>query len=252
MKLKYAPYSFSKIESFTSCKRKFKHTYIDKLYFPISNIALEKGSYIHKCLEDWVKKDNKRPEFNFKLSTQEDIQNYNNIVDNFIDSPLGKKYFQSLKILGTETKFGLKIDENNQLIETNYYNKKAFIRGMIDQMSSSDGKIVVVDWKSGKVPDEPKSDQVMLYALWIMTKDDSVNKVESNFVYIEHNIEKQFIYTRDELPSMRKKFAMKVKSIENETEFPKNITALCDWCSFKQNGICDTSSTLDEFSRFVK
>lgn len=252
MKLKYAPYSFSKMESFASCKRKFKHTYIDKLYYPISNIALEKGSYIHKCLEDWVEEGNKRPSFNFKLSTPENIQDYNNIVDTFIDSPLGEKYFRTLNILGAETKFGLKIDDNNQLIETNYYDKGALLRGMIDQMSSTENRIVVVDWKSGKVALEPKSDQVMLYALWIMTSQPNVNEVESNFVYVEHNIEKQYVYTRDQLPEMRKNFAMRIKSIELETEFPKNITALCDWCSFKEHGDCDTSSTIDEFSRFVK
>ncbi|MFW6311771.1 MAG: PD-(D/E)XK nuclease family protein [Nanoarchaeota archaeon] len=41
--MKYNPYSVSKIETFESCKRKFKLQYIDKIKVPDIRYHLEKG-----------------------------------------------------------------------------------------------------------------------------------------------------------------------------------------------------------------
>ena len=56
--MKFSPYSFSKIGTFSQCPYRFKLQYIDKIKIPFEiNIALEKGKYIHSLIEQYIKNE---------------------------------------------------------------------------------------------------------------------------------------------------------------------------------------------------
>lgn len=240
--MKYNPYSFSKISTF-SCPMKFKLNYIDKIRVKTSNIALEKGSYIHQMLEDYSKSV-EDSNFEFRLSTPEQIREYQEIFQNFVDSPEGHKYLDP-EPFGVELEFALKI-EDKKLVPTNYHNKQALIRGKIDHaIRPSVNRMILLDWKTGKVKDVPDVLQVLVYAVWCFYNFPEVDVVDTAFVYVEHSQSKEYTFTRANLKKFEEKMLQKIIEIELAKEFPKRETALCNWCDYRKQGICTETNNAD-------
>ncbi len=115
---KYAPYSFSKINTHKQCNRKFKYSYIVKAKRDHRDrTALLKGGAVHSILENYPEKSK------HKLAP-----NYQNIADIFINSELGRKYLFLNSI--REYKFGLTLD----LEPCEYKTKNVLFRGFIDHI----------------------------------------------------------------------------------------------------------------------
>ena len=96
--MKFAPYSFSKLNTHKSCNRKFKYNYIDKAPRDKTDMtALLKGGAIHSIIEH-------HPE----PTTHKLAPKYQHIVDNFICTNLGEKYLTQDSI--REFDFGLTQD----------------------------------------------------------------------------------------------------------------------------------------------
>jgi len=259
MSLKFVPYSFSKMDVFSQCPLKFKFQYIDKIYFKSTHVAFEKGSYIHLVLENHanfggidIEKAITDTSFKFRLSTPENIDVYKNIIRTFVNSDIGVKYFKTFEIKSAEQQFGL-INEGTKLVDTSYFNKKALLRGKIDQISfdPKENEWNIIDWKSGSVPETLNPKQIGMYALWFMTKYPEVGVVNTTFVYIEHSKEKLIRYTRDDLPALRQLYAMDIKKIELESNFNKKESHLCVFCDYRKHGLCEEEKpSTHEFSMF--
>lgn len=242
--MKFNPFSFSKINTFLFCPMKFKLSYIDKIRVKNSNIALEKGSYIHQRLEDHSNSI-ALTNFNFRLSTREQILEFDNIVDTFINSELGMKYL-------TPTTFGVELDfalllEDKKLRATNYYNKEALIRGKIDHAIQNGNVMTLLDWKSGRVRDEPDVLQVVVYALWCFITYPEIETVQAAFVYVEHGEEKSFTFHRDSIEQLQGAVLRNIAKVEVAEDYPKKESNLCQWCDYRKNGYC-TAETGQEFA----
>ena len=261
MALKFAPYSFSKISTFTQCPKKFKHQYIEKIYFKSDNIAFEKGNYIHLMLENLAhpklsyERNNDlmnaveliitNTTFKFRLSSQEKIEEYKNIFRKFVASNLGKKYFVDYKIISAEEQIGIRLNEDRTMETVNYFDKSATIRGKVDQISEHNGTIHILDWKSGSVPKEINDKQVKLYAWWYMLNNPTIDEVTTTFVYVEHNKEKTATYKRSEMPEFKQMYGSQLKEIEIEVKFERKESYLCKWCDYRQNGLCDEMNSIN-------
>ena len=128
---KYAPYSFSKMDSWLKCPKKFYYSYIEKPDIEIQpSPILEKGTLFHAVLEYDIK--DKLEDFScdskFEALTDEDIDNIleqaclfteQSAIYKRIKKIQGKKY--------TELEFFL----NKNLEPTDGYNS-ALLRGFID------------------------------------------------------------------------------------------------------------------------
>ena len=252
--MKFTPYSFSKMGSFHQCPRKFKLQYIDKIKIPFeTNIALEKGKYLHHLIECDLK--NEKGNFVFKLSKDEDKNKYRQIFNNFIVSP-HYNFFKSLKEKYIEQGFSLILDPSrqgkNKLIPENYKNgKNVLVRGFIDFLAIKDDvnqkTAIIVDWKSGKYKEDQNEMQVMIYSIWAFLRFSQIEKVETYFYFIEHNKFVSRTYYREQLNELIKNMIDYIKPIEKASQFPKNITALCDWCPFKKFGHCDGEHDFGNF-----
>ena len=254
--MKYSPYSFSKINLFETCPRKFKYKYIDKIRTEFKmNDVLEKGSYIHLMLEELAKNDMvaQNVAYNFKHSTEEQIQEYKGIFHDFVFSDIGHHYLNNpeQKFFGAEVEFGVIIEEGKWR-STSYWNKKALFRGKIDHANSGDGTMHLLDWKSGKVSAFPAPLQLVMYAVWCFLEFPDVHTVQTAFVYLEHGKEKQYIFKREILEALMKKVAEKIYNIEHETEFPMNETKLCEFCEFRLQGICSPKSGIEFADELMK
>ena len=248
--MKYTPYSFSKLGSFHQCPRKFKLQYIDKIKIPFeTNIALEKGKYLHHLIECDLK--NEKENFIFELSKEEDKQKYRQIFNDFIITP-HYNFFKSLKEKYIEQGFSLRIDSTkrgkNKIIPDNYKNgKDVLIRGFIDFLAIKDETAIIVDWKSGKFKENQNEMQVIIYSIWAFLKLPQIKKVETYFYFIEHNKFVTRTYYKEQLNELIKKMIEYIQPVEKASQFPKNVTALCDWCPFKKFGHCDGEHDLNNF-----
>jgi len=119
--LKFAPYSFSKINTFVQCPRKFKYSYIDKLpRGETDKTALYKGSALHNILENYP-----------NAGTHKLAPKYQPIIDKFLKS----KY---LHYLERESVKELSIGLTPQLTPCEYKDKSAMFRGFIDYFTIID------------------------------------------------------------------------------------------------------------------
>lgn len=239
MKYSYGPYSHSRIDTFFQCPKKFKLNYIDEIKIDFKDsLATEKGSYLHQVLEYNII-NKKYPEFEFKLIT--DLKELYVLRDNILKT----KYYQSLKSKfskATEAYVELSFGLDDNIIPVSYEDTSLF-RGHIDLFMKKDDKAIIYDYKSGKLKDKryQKYDQVEMYVMWAFKKYSDLQEIITGYYYIEHDIVYKKKYIRSDLEPIIKKFMEKLDIIENEKKYNKNVTKLCLWCSFYNEGYCELS-----------
>lgn len=233
--MKFIPYAYSKISCYNTCPRKFKFSYIDKIKVFSQNKALEKGTRVHQIIELWHPKmyEKNLPLFNYSLLDEDEQKNVEKLALDFCKSDLGIEYLLHPGSLGHEIHMGL----DKRLQPTNYHNPEALLRGKIDYLIKTGDTVKVVDWKTGKVPDQMYMDnkQVMLYAIWVFNMFKDVEVVMADYVYVEHNERYTFSFTKEFYKNYTKTYADNIKKIEIDNEFEKNPGVLCNWCDFKEN-----------------
>lgn len=233
--LKYSPYSFSKIDSYSSCPRKFKHSYIDKIKIDKEQVHLLKGKFIHNLLELY-RNPNKASIKQKKLNINpEDQKAYKELTAAFIASKTGQKYLKG-NCIGREVEiaFDYKLDM------CGYWDQECLFRGSIDRLNKiNDDTIMVIDWKTGKFdPKRATKRQLKYYALWCFMEYPEIKNVECHYVYIETSDVKEYIYTKDSMKKTMKELLLRIKTIEKAPLFVKNRTALCSYCDFFKHGDC--------------
>ncbi|MCK5535402.1 MAG: PD-(D/E)XK nuclease family protein [Bacteroidales bacterium] len=239
--MRFSPFSFSKMDVYEKCPYKFKLLYIDKLGTYVPNLAMERGSYIHTLLENETKKE--ETTFNFKIATPEEQNECFDIFLEFKCSELGKSYLNVPS--EAEVNFGVKAS-NGLFIPCSYWDKEALFRGKIDHSIVEGTRIQLLDWKTGKVSGFPAPLQLVMYAVWAFLKYPHIDTIRTAFVYVEHTEEKVYTFNRKHMNMLQKKILEKIGSMENDKQFSKNETALCDYCDFRSAGIC-APVTHDEF-----
>ena len=218
--MKFSPYSYSKISTFESCKKKFDYTYITKIKLkPKYNEALLKGGAVHSILEDY-------PE----ASSHKLAEKYYPSVKTWIESPRG----QSILTVPSqnEISFGL----NSRLEPVEYKDKTAMFRGFIDRIFVKDSKIVIMDYKTGKYrePQYQTYDQLMFYAVWFFQKFPEVLEIKIIYEYVEHLESNELDLHRDNLGNYKMQLVKLIHSIETCEDFSKNLTKLCDYCDYQE------------------
>lgn len=188
--------SYSQIDTFHQCPRKWTYRYIDDLRFDEQNIHLDYGSAVHKGLENAFLelKDNN------KLSNQEMLQ----VVETFSrDYQYGdpqeelyrfaiedmkrlinyQGFYEKIKdkeIVGVEDEFDLKIPTMfcGEEVEIN-------IKGFIDLIyRDSDNKLVVVDHKTSKKKfDKNKRRNNLQIPIYFMAIKDKYGEYPKSGIY---------------------------------------------------------------------
>lgn len=218
--MKFAPYSFSKLSTHKQCNRKFKYNYIDKAPKDKTDMtALLKGGAIHSIIEHYPN------ETSHKLAPK-----YQHIVDKFISTNLGEKYLTVDSI--REFDFGL----TKKLGPTSYSDKDALFRGSVDFICTIDKVLHLCDWKSGKYKD-PKwqeYDQLMFYGIYFFQRYPTIDTIKISYVYVEHDdLENAIVLERKFLDTYVSQLIELINNVENDIDYNKNPSKLCDYCDFK-------------------
>ncbi len=230
MNFKYAPYSASKIKKFYECPLLFKYKYIDKLKVPfVEKIAFEKGKFFHYVLENYPKIPEK--DFNFKLSSISDIDDYGELLKDLLKEPQLKELLVNDDII--EKEFWFKIMDTEGRIK--------LFQGQIDYLRIGSDKITIVDWKTGKqwgTDGSLEDPQVLIYAVWAFQEYPEINTVEASYYYLEQNKVVGYTFERSEHLDKIKSFLFKkINKIEDEDEFERTQHRFCHYCDYFE--ICE-------------
>lgn len=272
----YNNLSYSQIETFEQCPKKWSFRYIDKIVIEMQNIHLDYGSAVHQGLENAFKdlRDN------HSLSEEDLLQTVNTLSYDYAygdaKSELYKYAIEDMKrlinyqgfyekikdkeIVGIEDEFNLKIPAmfGGEDTEIN-------IKGYIDLIyRDDDGKLVVVDHKTSKKKFDKKTRrtnlQIPIYFLAIKDKYGEYPKAGIyNFTklndYQESLFAEKVTVEQEELMNKRnpkeiwaKDPTNTVKDIVHAFKDMNNIklretakpSKLCYWCDY--NVICPNAS----------
>ena len=241
-------YSHSRLGTFQQCRYKYKLQYVDKIKVKTpTTIEAFMGNLVHEALEK-LYKDLKYQ----KLNSKEDLlsffkdswektwddnilianreyskENYGDMGIKFISDYYDHyKPFDSLRTVGLETENRLDLENGNR-----YH-----IR--IDRLAcDSEGNYYVCDYKTNnrlKAQGELDEDrQLAMYSLWVRKNFRDCKSVKLVWYFLAFDKEMVSERSDEQLQKLKVDTESLIKEIESCTDFPTNVTALCDWCVFK-------------------
>jgi putative RecB family exonuclease len=244
-------YSHSRISCFETCPYQYKLKYIDRIKPEIENtIESFMGDLVHRALERLyinlrfqkiTSKEELLKIYNdlWEEEYSEEIlivksdrgfsqENYRLMGEKFLSDYYDRYHpFNQLTILGIETK------DRMMLPDGNYWHVR------IDKFACDDnGNYYVCDYKTNsrmKEQQEADSDrQLALYSAWVKKKFKDAKSVKLLWHMLAFNKDVISERTDEQIEELQKEVVEKIKEIENTTEFPRNISGLCDYCGYKK------------------
>jgi hypothetical protein len=226
--MKYAPYSFSKIQTFFDCQKKFEFTYVNKIdidrdyedpsYF-------KRGRFLHAYIANRLNggDGSKLRQYDVESDVKMDLVD---CADQTLEHEL-ISFTYDFETNMVESYISL--DKN--LCPTKVKEKSA-LGGYIDYYAVQDDYGMLVDWKTGKSHSDPNYSQLELYAIWTFQKFPQIQEIDLVFFYVEHNKFALKTITPDDVEDLKLELMSKIDIIENTDEFQINETKQCLKCPF--------------------
>lgn len=129
----------------------------------------------------------------------------------------------------TEKGFNIKLTSNGDLYT---------VRGVIDRIDKEEGKVKIVDYKTGKPKEKltfEEKEQLLIYQIAI--EDLFREEVGSlSFYYLDNNSEAEFVGSREDIAKVKEKIIGTIEDIKKGVFQPKP-SQLCKFCDFFE--ICE-------------
>lgn len=211
-------WSFSALNTFENCARKFWAVRVAKLVSDF-NKANVQGDDEHKCFDANLKKGTPLPP---------SLAGYQPTLDRVRQMP--GQLFSEYSMALTQQFVPCKgTDWNN-----------VWSRSIADVLVVDGHKATLIDWKTGKVPktykDTNPADQMEIAAAHVWRHFPQVQDVNTIYIYLQHNEARDFKFSRgpDEariwnsvMPRVRNLEKAKALDI-----WPANPNPLCGWCPY--------------------
>ena len=204
-------WSWSRIECFEQCPRKFELQNIIKAsnFKFIENETTKRGKRVHKDLENAL----------LGQPLPEDLAHVKPIVDRIL-----AKF--------PDVQPERKVSWDKDFKPTSYFNTdRTMFRAELDVLAVNGKMAIIYDWKTGKVRDKP--DQLRLYAAVIFILYPEVETVHTAFIFVDHQEIKDAIYHRNQFEKMWSNFEERADLIlaaHEEGRWPPRKNYLCNWC----------------------
>lgn len=237
-------FSYSQIETYDRCPKLYEYRYLLRVPEPES-AALSFGSSVHRSLElfynDFIRGEsvNIKTLLNYyrqsflplgylsKALQERTFKHGEQLLSNYF-----RQYFDAnTQTIATEKRFTLKLKDPQQ-------SKEYLITGVIDRLDKKGNSYEIVDYKTGKMPQESalrNSLQLGIYAL-AATDPEFLNidpeQVKLTYHYLEQG--KRFVVetTADKIEKTKTKVLSTLAKLTGGNFLP-NPGFYCDFCPFK-------------------
>ncbi len=243
-KLNLTQFSYSQLETYNMCPLKYKYQYVLKI--PTSpGAAAAFGSTIHVVLQKFYEGFMQDKSYGLNhlnnllevhwdpagYSSQRHAKRMKEEAKDMLEQFFKKYHVPDLDVLNLEKFFKIRVDD------------KTFLSGKIDRVDQkADGKIEIIDYKTGKMPKEKelqKSLQLSIYALAATDEGlykKEIDKVDLTFYYLQDMQKVTMNRTLEDLSSVQSQ-VNEITSKINSGEFPANVGPWCEFCDFRM--ICE-------------
>jgi hypothetical protein len=211
--MKAKAWSFSALNNFESCPKKYWHLSIEKDVKEEEGEAILYGKKVHKALELLVRDGTPLPQ---------ELAHMKPYVQQFIDADVTKLCEQQLAITAD---FG----------PTDWRDwSGAWCRAVIDLALVGDTHAVLIDYKTGKVKDDGFV-QLSLAAVIFMVHHPKINVVDVGYLWTEAKGKvSKARYTRDQITEVWNSLLPRVGKFQaayEQTNYPARPSGLCrNWC----------------------
>jgi DNA helicase-2/ATP-dependent DNA helicase PcrA len=239
-KLNLHQFSYSQLETYETCPLKYKFQYVMKIPTAPGSAA-SFGSTIHMVLQKFY--EGFLQDKNYGLnhmqnlleihwdpagySSQKQAKQMKEEAKAMLEQFFNTFHTKEIEVLSLEKFFKIKVDD------------EVFLTGKIDRVDQkADGRIEIVDYKTGKMPDEKelkKSLQLSIYAMAATDKGlykKEIDKVDLTFYYLQ-GMEKVTMNRKMEDLSTVQEKVNQITSKIKAGEFPAKVGPWCDYCDFK-------------------
>lgn len=213
------PLSFSRLSVFESCPAKFDYLYVSKRVQDQANEASAYGDRVHKVLE--AKGRQELDESTLSEEGRTTIDRWGGLVDKVLNRD-GDKYFEKQMAV------------NFDLQPVDWFATDVWIRGIADVLIVNNDVAYCLDYKTGKVKDNPT--QLQLFAAMVMWHFPKVQTVKTSFLWLKFDEITNAEYKRGHLEALwsalRPRF-LKVQEVIDLGVFDTKPSGLCPWCPAK-------------------
>ena len=226
-------FSYSKINTYNICPRKYEFSYID--FYPrkgSSDIDL-KGTLLHKMIELYINdKDYDIPyEKEFLSLKEEDFNAFKEDFEKIKEQPLIKQ----LK----KMKDSCEINVEQKL--TNVFENFIF-SGNTDTLVKNEKKLIIIDYKTGKV--NQNFEQLEFYALVSSYLYPEIQDFLLVLSFVSHEQDLKITLKKEDMSKIENKLIKYISNINNSIKFDKKVGPLCNYCDYKDE--CDKKDKLNK------
>jgi hypothetical protein len=220
------PWSFSLLELYETCPRKFYEIQVAKSVVDAPSEASDWGNRVHKALDDGITRN---------VPLEPEMATFQPWLDTVNNWKLSGDVYGEQKLA-----------VNKNLESTSFFAKEVFGRGIVDVVhifkrnkTTGDTWARVIDWKTGK---RKSTNQLMIASLLAFAAYPKVDAVRTDFVWFKELDPKKNLttgyYSRSEVPNMWEQLLPELKRYREafKTEqWPERPSGLCNgWCPVKQ------------------
>ncbi len=205
--------SFSKLNTFENCPRRFFHTYIEPLP-QTDSYESAVGTRVHKSLENYGRtKDT--------IHLTEESLRHKRVVDNILRRSGDKYYEHQMAIAANKEPCAWDATE-------------LWFRGIADVLVVDGNLAFCLDYKTGK----PKHDQTQLTLLALLTfaHFPKVDEVKSGFLWLTYDDMTTTTYGKRHSDALWIALEQRIRLAQEAVEkndFPCKPSKLCGWCPAK-------------------
>lgn len=255
-------YSFSQMQLFLQCPRKYQYRYVDGIDTDFETTAdLLFGQIVHKALEDFYKKlniysvwtqeqlithfvnlrkqaleqaqrDHKEIVFKKDMTSEDYLRRGEHYLQRYYEMHAP---FSSQMIVGTEVRFVFSLDEKKKC------------RGVIDRLDKNEDGFVIHDYKTNmSLPAQDKdqyTEQLTLYALGVQEKYGKYHPhIQATLHYLHFGMQDTWTITPELLERVTTKYRGVMEQIEHakfsynmgDTQaFPPVQNIGCKYCEYQ-------------------
>ncbi len=236
-------FSFSQLETYTLCPLRYKYQYVLRVPTP-AGAAASLGTSIHSALQFFY-----QDVINKKKPAVRDLLGYYRtswIPVGFLSRSHEKRmkeegrrmllnYYKTFHkkysdVLDVERSFNIKVDG-------------MLITGKIDRVDQKkNGDLEIIDYKTGKKPDEKKLSDSLQLSIYLMAASDKnlygkpAQKVHLTFYYLQDSSKITMQKTAQDVVNVKGKIKEIVGKIKDQ-EYTPRVGPWCDFCPFRM--ICE-------------